>query len=279
MTRITILIATLTLTACGGIGVEQSVLQPASTIAVAAPAPAPTTGPTAYPTPSPALPPPSTPAAGLGGIWTTTGTDLLFTSPATDTTQWSGTIDFYYEDFSTNCNGFAGDITATGTSLAGTADQSDNACTDGWPDTFTGTIAPGQSLTLTVTDSQGAATTTTWTFDPLYLQPSSLSALAGNWTLADSTVINIDAEGNIVATSLAPYYAGCTVTGTVAIINPQFNLYSFSLAWTNCPSGPYENSQLWTGFLAVDGSELVGGGVINTGDGGAFNQAWVASAQ
>jgi hypothetical protein len=232
---------------------------------------------------------PKGPATGLGGIWTSTGTDLLFTSPTTEQSLWSGPVDFYYEAFVIACGttdvGFTGELTANGNSLSGTGDQSNNDCFAPiyTPESFQGTIVPGQSLSLTVIDSTGAQSTIDWTFDSLYLQPSSLSALAGQWVTSDSSIWSIGSAGQVDVSNLASEYAGCTVTGQISIINAQFNLYSFTLTWSYCPIGPYENGQVWTGFLALDAStspsQLLGGGVINMVTGYAYNQSLIAVAQ
>lgn len=233
-----------------------------------------------------ASPPP--PNTGYGGIWTSTGTDLLFTSPLDDQAAWSGTFNFYEEVFVPGCGsadvGYAGELTAAGNVLSGTGNQSNwDDCPGILSDSFNGTITPGQSLTLTVVDSTGAQSTITWAFDPLYLNPSSLIAIAGQWTLSDGSTLNIGSNGNASVSNLPSQYTGCSVGGNVAIINPQFNLYSFTLSWNGCPSGPYENGQQLVGYLALDASttpaQLLGGGVLNTGTGAALNQALLGVAQ
>jgi hypothetical protein len=98
--------------------------------------------------------------------------------------------------------------------------------------------------------------------------------------MSDSSIWSIDSGGAVSVSNVVSTYAGCTVTGQISIINAQFNLYSFVVRWTNCPSGPGEQGQTWTGFLALDSdvtpAELLGGGVADTGDGGALNQSLIA---
>lgn len=70
------------------------------------------------------------------------------------------------------------------------------------------------------------------TMDKLYSEPSSLAKLVGNWDDAGNT-LTIDPDG----TFFEQQGSGCVVSGAYAIIDATHNLYSVSLAITNCSSG------------------------------------------
>ena len=84
--------------------------------------------------------------------------------------------------------------------------------------------------------------------DKLYAKPSSLAALAGNWTDAGNT-LTINPDG----TFFEQQGAGCVVNGTFTILDATHNLYAVSLQVSNCTS---ETAGIaFTGLGYVDDSD------------------------
>jgi len=132
-------------------------------------------------------------------------------------------------------------------------------------DTFTGTVDPAISLSLT----GNSPSTVNWVYDDtLYNQSSSLALLVGNWSMldifGDTQLFNIDLNGVVSGTSVA---LGCTIGGQIEVINQYYNLYTFNIHWTECPSGPYEHGFNINGLLYLDNTvtpqQLVEGAIVN----------------
>jgi hypothetical protein len=242
---------------------------------------------------------------GVGGIWTASSPNavgMLLTSQTSVSSGWPGPISLFYQmtipacvNNPGNITGFTGSLAITnstvgesplyvsGTQTIGSDDCAGGAYAPG--NTFTGSLVPASTLSLTETDtSYSVSYTTSWTFDAnLYNQPSSLDSLAGTWNdTTDVDTLTISPAGVMTESNLQAMYAGCTVSGQVSIINQYYNLYSFILDWEHCPSGPYEHGVALTGLLFLDTStspvQLIGGG-ISTNDGGAYNLAFQAADQ
>src|SRR5258708_27848130 len=88
--------------------------------------------------------------------------------------------------------------------------------------TLAGQVAARTSLmvTATGTTSLGGALieTTNFTFSSLYLNPSSLAAIAGNYNDGGLTM-TVDANGAVFEQDPS----GCVMSGQVAIINASYN--------------------------------------------------------
>jgi hypothetical protein len=115
---------------------------------------------------------------------------------------------------------------------------------------ITGTVAQRASLTLTETDttangSMGSPTTTTWTYNSLYSQASSLATIAGNY-MDGSATLSIDSNGVIFEQDSN----GCVLNGQVYIPNTSYNAYTFSVSFTGCPNIP--NGATANGIAMLD---------------------------
>jgi hypothetical protein len=228
---------------------------------------------------------------GVGGVWTATVSGLpvlLFTSPSAIQTGLSP-INFFYQ--TSSCPifipGYTGAIAITN-SVAGASpldvSGAGNQANGPTPSAFNGSLVPGASLSLTNgSDCSGNATTTNWTFDEVYYQPSSLAAISGSWANSDGSTLIIGTNGGIsefdVPDNSVP--PGCSIGGQVSIINPYYNLYSFAITWSNCPAGPDEHGRNYSGLMTIDYSvspnRLVGGGVRSDNVGGFNNFLLVAT--
>jgi hypothetical protein len=116
---------------------------------------------------------------GIGGIWTAViagsslGTNVLFTTPATINSSWSGPINFFYEAYTAGCvgvanysgtlsydNSVAGEsplfASGAGNILNNGSLLSSDCVSPGYsPNSYTGSLVPGASLSMTQTDSAG----------------------------------------------------------------------------------------------------------------------------
>jgi hypothetical protein len=165
----------------------------------------------------------------------------------------------------------------TGTGMRG----ADSECDESETQTYYGTLVPGATLSLTAYDESPinptTVVTTDWVFNPIYDQPSSFTAIAGTWVNADGSTLNIDTGGLMSVTNLPPDPAttGCVVTGAVSLIDPNYNLYAYSMTWNNCPGGGLEHGLFITALVAIDATvsptQLIGGGLQTDGEGGAAN--------
>lgn len=115
---------------------------------------------------------------------------------------------------------------------------------------ITGTVAQRASLTLTETDTTANGTmyspvTTTWTYNTLYSQASSLATIAGNYTDGSAT-LSIDSNGVIFEQDSN----GCVLNGQVSIPDASYNAYTFSVTFTGCPNIPSGTTA--TGLATLD---------------------------
>lgn len=222
----------------------------------------------------------------LGGIWDTKYT--ITTGPNTGDVITGKAIatengSFFFGSVNDN-NGCAeagfGQASVSGSSLSGTLDWGlvqfttipgvATNCVE--PDgstygtaTITGTVAQRSSLAVTDTDTTSNGTvapalTTTWTYNALYSETPSLRTIAGNWTFGSNTV-NISSSGAIFEQDPN---TGCVVVGQVAIPDASYNVYTFSITYSNCTgSDSALNGSEATGMVFVDDSvtpnELIGG--------------------
>jgi hypothetical protein len=139
--------------------------------------------------------------------------------------QYVGTVVTSGNSFTANLQGYSpfGGVTFADGSTHGTG-------------TATGTITARQSASGSTTFTTDHGTTTTGaltlTFNTLYDVPSSLAAVAGNYTVAGTNVtMTLSADGSIFAQNPA---TGCVVNGTASIINSSYNAYQFALSYADC---------------------------------------------
>lgn len=121
--------------------------------------------------------------------------------------------------------------------------------------TFDGKVVQRASMQVVVrcTDTAGAKTeqSATFFFDAAYGQPSSLEAIAGNYTLSfapQSNSLTIAKDGTIFGV----YHNGqqCTVNGRVDLIDARFNLYRFAFSFSSCQVFQQFEGQTLTGLAA-----------------------------
>lgn len=144
---------------------------------------------------------------------------------------------------------YAGNGTVSGNSFVGTL-----TAYAPWGDTFPdGTKIGTASISGTVKtrisilgsySGTGDNGTFALTFDSIYLRPSSLSLVSGNWfhnsPQLGSVLMTIDASGNITGITSS----GCVYSGNVSLINPSFNAYRASINISSCGALNGNNSGL-----------------------------------
>src|SRR5262252_2726090 len=183
-------------------------------------------------------PPPPPTNQSAGGIWTTQYTvtsganngDLIDAKAIVDE---QGDFYFFALNNNTGCSSLGfGQASVSGSAVTATSDwglvvwTTVNGVTPNCvePDgstygtgSITGTVAQRATLTLTDTDTTAngtmfSPTTTTWTYNSLYSQPSSLATIAGNYTDGSAT-LSIDGNGVIFEQDSN----GCVLNGQVSI--------------------------------------------------------------
>jgi hypothetical protein len=200
-------------------------------------------------------PPPSATTQSVGGIWTTqyTVTSGANTGDVVDVVALISENGQFFEYGKNTGNGCAaiglGQLSATGNNISGSGDYvivqystipgvTPN-CVD--PDgsnsgstSITGSITQRASATLTGVDTTSIGTvlpsaTTTFAFSSLYLNPSSLSTIAGNYSDGGAT-LSVNADGVIFEQDAN----GCVINGQVSIINASYNAYAVQITVASC---------------------------------------------
>jgi len=105
--------------------------------------------------------------------------------------------------------------------------------------TVSGTVSQRSSLALNGISSSGPSSgSSSWSYNDLYNQPSSLAAIAGNWIGSvsandtDNAILNISSTGVVYEQDA---FSSCIVTGQVSLINPAYNAYDVALTYSdNC---------------------------------------------
>ena len=91
-----------------------------------------------------------------------------------------------------------------------------------------------------------------WSYSNVYNQPSSLAAIAGNWTgigpYSSGQTLNISSSGVVFEQDAS---SGCTVNGQVSLIDPSYNAYSITVAYSNCIQYSGFNGQTASGLAAI----------------------------
>jgi hypothetical protein len=236
-------------------------------------------------------PPPPATTQSVGGIWTTqytvtsganTGDVITAEGIASETGQY-----FAYSKNTTNgCAGLAfGQLSVTGSNVSGNEDAAivrystavGGATNCVYPDgstsatgTIAGTVSQRSSLALTATGTTslgGAlpAETTTFTFSSLYLNPSALATIAGNYNDGGPTM-TVDANGAVFEQDPN----GCVISGQVSIINSSYNAYGIQLTFANCTGTSASlNGVVASGLVTLDTATspatVIGGITANIG--------------
>jgi len=199
-------------------------------------------------------PPPPASASAAAGIWFGTETpsgssvfgvidgagDVRFVVGGN--AQYSGSVTMSGDSASANIEGFA--------SFPNTfADGSIHGA-----GAVSGTVSQGVSAQLTnhfTTDAGAAASgSIALEYEKMYDQPSSLAAIAGNYTdSATQTVVSINSDGAITAQDPS---SGCIINGTISVIDPAHAAYRVSLTPADC-AGPSAvlNGIMFTGLAAA----------------------------
>jgi hypothetical protein len=234
-------------------------------------------------------PPPPATTQSVGGIWTTqytvtsganTGDVITAEGIASETGQY-----FAYSKNTTNgCAGLAfGQLSVNGSNVSGNEDAAivrystavGGATNCIYPDgstsatgTIAGTVSQRASLMLTATGTTslgGAlpAETTDFTFSSLYLNPSSLATIAGNYDDGGPT-LNVNANGVIFEQDPN----GCVLNGQVTMIDASYNAYSIQITFENCTGSTASlNGVTALGLVTLDTSTspatIVGGMTAN----------------
>jgi len=112
--------------------------------------------------------------------------------------------------------------------------------------TLNGTVVANTSLSGTYTSINDNGTFSL-TYSPIYNRPASLALLARTWTgpmsNGGTATITISAAGAITGTDTL----GCSIAGTVSIIDPIKNIYNTSVTVSTC--APVAT---FTGFMVLD---------------------------
>ena len=93
----------------------------------------------------------------------------------------------------------------------------------------------------------------TLTFDEVYNETSSLSKVAGKWTLSSGALFSIAADGTISSQDASN---GCEIKGKVSMINASYNAYAVSATYSNCQASVSAlNEVTATGLMTVDDTQ------------------------
>ncbi|HTD74132.1 MAG TPA: hypothetical protein VK652_11440 [Steroidobacteraceae bacterium] len=208
-----------------------------------------------------------------GGIWTsqytvTSGANTGDVIQAEGIVSETGQYFAYSKDTTTGCAGLEfGQLSVSGANATGTGNSAmvrystmpGGATNCVYPDgstsatgTLAGQVAARASLmvTATGTTSLGSALieTTNYTFSSLYLNPSSLAAIAGNY---NDGGLNMTLDANGAVFEQGPN--GCVMSGQVSIINASYNAYGIQLTFANCTgTSAGLNGVVASGLLTLD---------------------------
>lgn len=169
---------------------------------------------------------------------------------------------FHFINIDTSAQ-FAGSMSVSGTAVSSSYTVY-LPIAQSWPDGSTsatgvlsGTIQEQSTLngTVTITTAHGAVETHTISLDynGLYDRPSSLATIAGNFRAEDGTIVNIGSGGNLFAQSAD---TGCTLNGTVGLIDSRYNAYRGSWTYASCTGD----------FTALNGLTASGIGTLDNAD-------------
>lgn len=179
---------------------------------------------------------PGTPTnASPGGIWEgQTSTGQLILGLATESGEFHFIADDGVQYFGTvTTSGNTASASYTGITAFGTVFRDGSSRGTG---TLTGSIQQRASLTGTTafTTEKGMVIpgTIALTYNPVYERDSSLATIAGNFRQDETNyVLSINSDG---VAFLQDPDSGCTVNGTVSIIDAEYNAYRVEYTYQNC---------------------------------------------
>jgi hypothetical protein len=236
-------------------------------------------------------PPPTATTQSVGGIWTsqftvTSGANTGDVINAEGIVSENGQYFLYSKNTNNGCAGLGfGQLSVNGSTVSGDEDfvtvqystipgvTTNCVYPDGSTSgtgTVDGNVTQRQSLTVTATGTTSLGNalpseTTTWSFSSLYMNPSSLATIAGNYDDGGPT-LSIDANGVIFEQDPN----GCILNGQVSIINASYNAYGIRVTFSNCTGTSASlNGVTATGLAVLDTSTnpitIVGGLTGNIG--------------
>lgn len=140
--------------------------------------------------------------------------------------------------------------TLTGSATLYQADGADVATAAEVVD-FTGIVTERSSMTARFTTSEGLSGSFALTFDPGHEKDSSFTLISGIWsrTLDTATLTLTVADNGVIDGSDT---AGCVYTGSVQIIDTDFNIYGMTVGISNCGL----RNGLYTGYGEVQDTEV-----------------------
>jgi hypothetical protein len=199
--------------------------------------------------------PPTATTQSVGGVWTTqytvtSGANAGDVINAQGIVSENGQYFLYSKNTNNGCAGLGfGQLSVSGSTVSGDEDFATvqystvpgvtTNCV--YPDgsksgtgTVDGSVTQRQSLTVTGTGTTSLGTvlpseTTTWSFSSLYMNPSSLATIAGNYNDGGPT-LSIDANGVIFEQDPN----GCIINGQISIIDASYNAYGIRVTFANC---------------------------------------------
>jgi hypothetical protein len=138
-----------------------------------------------------------------------------------------------------------GTISVSGTSF--TASTTDYAIGDGivGASNFTGTFAPGATMSGSFSSSDGNSGTFSLTYDAITDFGSSLSVIEGTW-VGPSLSLTISSTGALSGTDTS----SCSYQGAVSIIDPAVNIYAMTVNVSSC----FSLDGAYTGYAVISDS-------------------------
>jgi hypothetical protein len=151
-----------------------------------------------------------------------------------------------------------GNLTVAGSTVSGSEQRADFAsnqcqiqasCASGPVVAVTGSVSQRSTLTL-----DGS----TWTYNSLYNDPSSLAIAAGTWS---SDLANPNSpEGNVGTLDIGSdgvlfdqdATTNCIVKGQLSLINPSYNAYAIELTYTGTNCASNLNGATGSGIAYID---------------------------
>jgi hypothetical protein len=219
-------------------------------------------------------PPPTATTQSVGGIWTsqftvTSGANTGDVINAEGIVSENGQYFLYSKNTNNGCAGLGfGQLSVNGNTVSGDEDfvtvqystipgvTTNCVYPDGSTSgtgTVDGSVTQRQSLTVTATGTTSLGNalpseTTTWSFSNLYMNPSSLATIAGNYNDGGPT-LSIDANGVIFEQDPN----GCIINGQISIINTAYNAYGIRVTFSNCTgTAASQNGMTATGLAVLD---------------------------
>jgi hypothetical protein len=178
----------------------------------------------------------STTNSSPGGIWR--GTDSLSGLTVIGIVDELGDLRFVRSDDTQ----FLGSVSVAGSAISGNIEgitEVGSYFADGsthGSGTISGTVSERATLNVTISfrTDNGSMTTSNFplTYDPTYDADSSLAAIAGKYAEPSTgSQFTVDGSGHVSGREEA---YGCTVNGSISIVDSAYNAYRVSYAYSGC---------------------------------------------